>query len=99
MGADVGLGLRLKNFGARVKSVEDPRLLTGQGAFMAYRIVPGALRAACRRSDHAHALISNIGTSARPRCRVFGAEIFELPMTPERLFCLAEEVKAGAQGE
>jgi carbon-monoxide dehydrogenase large subunit len=29
----------------------------------------------------------------------FGAEIFELPMTPERLFCLVEKLKAGAQGE
>jgi aerobic carbon-monoxide dehydrogenase large subunit len=63
-GADVGLGLRPKNIGARVKRVEDPRLLTGQGAFTADRIVPGALHAAFRRSDHAHALIQNIGTSA-----------------------------------
>src|ERR1700719_1722203 len=31
-GADVGLGLRPKNIGARVKRVEDPRLLTGQGS-------------------------------------------------------------------
>ena len=59
-GADVGLGLRPKNIGARVKRVEDPRLRTGQGAFTADRIVPGALHAAFRRSDHAHALISGI---------------------------------------
>src|SRR6516162_6170998 len=62
-GADVGLGLRPKNIGARVKRVEDPRLLTGQGAFTADRIVPGALHAAFRRSDHAHALISGISTT------------------------------------
>ena len=43
-GADVGLGLRPKNIGARVKRVEDPRLLTGQGSFTADRIVPGALQ-------------------------------------------------------
>src|SRR5580704_2904037 len=43
--ADVGLGLRPKNIGARVKRVEDPRLLTGQGSFTADRIVPGALHA------------------------------------------------------
>ena len=29
----------------------------------------------------------------------FSVEIFELPMTPERLFCLVEKVKAAAQGE
>jgi len=63
-GVDVGLGLRPKNIGARVKRVEDQRLLTGQGAFTADRIAPGALHAAFRRSDHAHALISGIGTSA-----------------------------------
>jgi hypothetical protein len=45
-GADVGLGLRPKNIGARVKRVEDPRLLTGQGSFTADRIVPGALHIA-----------------------------------------------------
>jgi aerobic carbon-monoxide dehydrogenase large subunit len=63
-GADVGLGLRPKNIGARVKRVEDPRLLTGQGIFTADRIVPGVLHAAFRRSDHAHALISGISTAA-----------------------------------
>src|SRR5580692_10344016 len=59
-GADVGLGLRPKNIGARVKRVEDPRLLIGQGSFTADRIVPGALHVAFRRSDHAHALIASI---------------------------------------
>src|SRR5580692_31290 len=63
-GADVGLGLRPKNIGARVKRVEDPRLLTGQGSFTADHIVPGALHVAFRRSDHAHALIASISTSA-----------------------------------
>jgi aerobic carbon-monoxide dehydrogenase large subunit len=62
-GADFGLELRPKNIGARVKRVEDRRLLTGQGAFTGDRIVPGALYIAFRRSDHAHALISSIGTS------------------------------------
>jgi len=42
--ADIGSGLRPKNIGARVKRVEDPRLLTGQGAFTADRLVPGAMR-------------------------------------------------------
>ena len=56
--------LRPKNIGARVKRVEDPRLLTGQGAFTDDRTVPGALQVAFRRSDHAHALISHIDTEA-----------------------------------
>src|SRR5277367_4924084 len=63
-GAAVGLGLRPKNIGARVKRVEDRRLLTGQGAFTDDRIVPGALHVAFRRSDHAHALISSINVLA-----------------------------------
>jgi len=63
-GADVSLGLRPKNIGARVQRVEDRRLLTGQGAFTDDRIVPGTLHVAFRRSDHAHALISRISTSA-----------------------------------
>src|SRR5271170_8197661 len=63
-GADVGLGLRPKNIGARVKRVEDRRLLTGQGAFTDDRIVPGALHVAFRRSDHSHALISSINATA-----------------------------------
>jgi hypothetical protein len=64
LATDVGLGLRPKNIGARVKRVEDPRLLTGQGSFTADRIVPGALHVAFRRSDHAHALIASISASA-----------------------------------
>jgi hypothetical protein len=62
--ADAGLGLRPKNIGARVKRVEDRRLLAGQGMFTADRFVPGALHVAFRRSDHAHALITRIDTSA-----------------------------------
>jgi CO/xanthine dehydrogenase Mo-binding subunit len=62
-GADVDLGLRPKNIGARVKRVEDRRLLTGEGAFTGDRTVPGALHIAFRRSDHPHALISRINTA------------------------------------
>ena len=64
--ADIGFGLRPKNIGARVKRVEDPRLLTGQGAFTADRLVPGALHVAFRRSDHAHsARVSAAGLGDR----------------------------------
>ncbi len=55
--------LRPKSIGARIKRVEDPRLLTGQGAFADDRVTPGALHAAFRRSDHAHARIVRVDTA------------------------------------
>jgi carbon-monoxide dehydrogenase large subunit len=55
---------RPRNIGARVKRVEDRRLLTGEGAFTDDRATPGALHLAFRRSDHAHALISRIDIAA-----------------------------------
>jgi carbon-monoxide dehydrogenase large subunit len=64
MSEDSALGLRPKNIGARVRRVEDPRLLTGQGMFTDDREVPGALHVAFRRSDHAHAAITAIDTAA-----------------------------------
>ena len=57
-------GLRPRNIGARVRRVEDRRLLTGLGTFTADRAITGALHVAFRRSDQAHALISSIGTTA-----------------------------------
>jgi carbon-monoxide dehydrogenase large subunit len=56
--------IRPKNIGARIKRVEDPRLLTGQGSFAADRIAPGALHVGFRRSDRAHARIAGINTAA-----------------------------------
>ena len=58
------LALRPHHIGARVKRVEDPRLLSGQGAFAADRSVPGALQMVLRRSEHAHATIVAIDTAA-----------------------------------
>ncbi|MDQ2804422.1 MAG: molybdopterin-dependent oxidoreductase, partial [Pseudomonadota bacterium] len=43
--------------GARVKRVEDPRLLTRRGSYTDDKQVPGALHVAFRRSDHPHARI------------------------------------------
>ena len=40
-----------------------------------------------------------IGNALADALAPFGAEIFELPMTPERLSCLAEKVNAEVQGE
>jgi carbon-monoxide dehydrogenase large subunit len=56
--------LRPKSIGARITRVEDPRLLTGQGTFADDRQIPGALHAAFRRSDHAHARIARIDAAA-----------------------------------
>src|SRR5215469_107403 len=52
--------LRPRNIGSRIKRVEDPRLLIGQGMFTDDRTVPGTLHVAFLRSIHAHALISHI---------------------------------------
>jgi CO/xanthine dehydrogenase Mo-binding subunit len=60
---DLDPGMRPKHIGARVKRVEDRRLLTGAGAFTGDRMVPGALHVAFRCSDHPHALISGIDTA------------------------------------
>jgi aerobic carbon-monoxide dehydrogenase large subunit len=91
-GADVGLGLRPKNIGARVTRLEDPRLLTGQGAFTDDRIVPGALHVAFRRSDHAHALISSISTAAAAEM----PGVFAL-YTAQHLHDLVEPVRASSR--
>jgi aerobic carbon-monoxide dehydrogenase large subunit len=61
------VALRPRHIGARVKRVEDPRLLTGAGTFADDRAVPRALHLAFRRSDHAHARIVAIDTSAAAR--------------------------------
>src|SRR5262249_19881639 len=57
-------GVRPKIIGARVKRVEDPRLLTGAGTFADDRVAPNALHVAFRRSDHAHARIVRIDCAA-----------------------------------
>lgn len=69
---------RPKLVGARIKRVEDPRLLTGLGAFTDDRQVPRVLHVAFRRSDQSHALIRGIDCSAARRApgvvAVFTAE-------------------------
>jgi carbon-monoxide dehydrogenase large subunit len=53
--------------GARVRRVEDPRLLTGRGHYVDDVSVPGMLHAAFARSPHPHALIRRVdlGTARR----------------------------------
>jgi carbon-monoxide dehydrogenase large subunit len=50
--------------GARVKRLEDPRLLRGQASFVDDLRLPGVLHAAILRSPHAHARIRRIDLSA-----------------------------------
>ena len=51
---------RPKIIGARIKRTEDPRLLTGLGAYVDDRQVQRLLHVAFRRSEHSHARIRNI---------------------------------------
>ena len=52
-----------KLFGARVKRLEDPALLTGQGQFVDDMRLPGMLHAAFVRSPHPHARVNSIDTA------------------------------------
>ncbi|HEV2303516.1 MAG TPA: xanthine dehydrogenase family protein molybdopterin-binding subunit [Stellaceae bacterium] len=56
--------LHPKLVGARVKRVEDPRLLTGQGSFADDYRPAGLLHVALLRSAHAHARIAGIDATA-----------------------------------
>ena len=50
-------------FGAAVKRLEDPKLITGRGQYLDDIAMPGVLHVAVVRSPHAHALINAIDTS------------------------------------
>ena len=54
----------VRYFGAEVRRVEDPKLITGQGRYLDDLQIPGVLHAAFVRSGHAHARIRAIDTSA-----------------------------------
>lgn len=79
---------RPKIIGARVRRVEDPRLLAGQGAFIDDLNLPGTLHVAFARSDHAHASIVDIDSATASRMpgvvAVFSAADIEGLMQPIR---------------
>ncbi|MGH7644094.1 MAG: xanthine dehydrogenase family protein molybdopterin-binding subunit, partial [Gemmatimonadales bacterium] len=50
--------------GARVKRVEDPRLLRGRGRYVDDLVLPRMLHAAFVRSPHAHAGVRRLDTRA-----------------------------------
>jgi carbon-monoxide dehydrogenase large subunit len=51
---------RERLFGQRLLRQEDPRLLTGKGAYVTDLALPGMLHMALLRSPHAHALIAHV---------------------------------------
>ena len=64
MTSAAGPGIATRVLGARVKRLEDPRLLTGQGRYLDDIRLPGLLHAAFVRSPHAHARLSGVDASA-----------------------------------
>jgi carbon-monoxide dehydrogenase large subunit len=54
----------VRYFGAEVRRVEDPKLLTGRGRYIDDISLPGALQAVFVRSPHAHARIRSIDSSS-----------------------------------
>ena len=54
----------VRNFGASVRRVEDPKLLTGRGCYLDDLRLPGILHAAFVRSPHAHARVRGIDAAA-----------------------------------
>jgi carbon-monoxide dehydrogenase large subunit len=64
MGDVAEIHTRPKIVGARIKRTEDPRLLTGRGAYTDDRQPARMLHAAFRRSDQSHARIRGIDCSA-----------------------------------
>ena len=55
---DLDPAMRPKHVGARVKRLEDPRLLAGKGSYVDDKQPQGMLHVAFRRSDQAHARIA-----------------------------------------
>src|SRR5579872_7292439 len=58
---------RPKIIGARIRRVEDPRLLIGRGAYTDDQTPAGSVHVAFRRSDQAHARIRSIDCAAARR--------------------------------
>ncbi|MFM9980233.1 MAG: xanthine dehydrogenase family protein molybdopterin-binding subunit [Burkholderiales bacterium] len=60
---DFDPALRPRQIGARVKRLEDPRLLAGRGTFVDDKQPHGMLHVAFRRSDQAHARIVGVDSA------------------------------------
>ena len=75
---------RPKIVGARIKRTEDPRLLTGTGAFADDRQAPRALHVAFRRSEHSHARIMSIDCVGGTRRRRAWSRCLPPRISPRR---------------
>jgi aerobic carbon-monoxide dehydrogenase large subunit len=79
-----------KYFGASVPRKEDPRLLRGEGRYVADIVLPGMLHAAFVRSPHAHARIRSVRVDEARRlpgvAHVFTFSDLERWMKPLPLF-------------
>lgn len=76
--------------GARVRRLEDPRLLTGRGKYVGDLRLPGTLSAAIFRSPHAHARLLALDLSAARRrpgvlTAIGGADLGPVGRIPMRL--------------
>jgi carbon-monoxide dehydrogenase large subunit len=79
-------------FGASIRRREDPRLLRGEGRYVADLKLHGLVHAAVVRSPHAHAVIRSIGLESARRDRrlcdvLVGRDVADLP----RLDCIDAE--------
>jgi carbon-monoxide dehydrogenase large subunit len=91
--SDVVDTVQPKFFGARVKRIEDPRFLTGNGRYVDDIVRPNMLHVAFVRSAFAHADLDSIDTSAAlaldgVHAVVTGADIVELarPITCNSMY-------------
>ncbi len=68
--------------GARVKRIEDPKLIRGEGLFLDDLVLPGMLHAVFIRSPHAHARITKVDLR-RARAHPGVAAVFTAADLPE----------------
>ncbi len=99
---------RPKHVGSAVPRVEDPRLLTGQGSFVADLFTAETLHLAFRRSEHGHATIRGVasataralpGVVAVLTAEDLAATVRPLRATSRMAGYQATELRALAQGK
>ena len=76
--------MAFEHIGARIKRLEDPTLLKGQGRYVSDINLPGILHAAFVRSVHAHAAIKSIDTRRARQANGVHA-VFMLAEMPGRI--------------
>lgn len=73
--------------GVRVPRIEDDRLVTGRGRYVADVVLPGMVEAAFVRSEVPHARVRGVATSAALDspgvCAAFGGSDLDIPAVPD----------------